>query len=209
MSESMNGVIMEGRASSNKEYKIVDGPVTLGILREICNNLLKDVPDDAVLHTGFKSKYGFGSELLTASCDLPITVEVSTGEGDTRVSFFKHQPELNPFAFDDDDDDEDDDEEDYDKDDVSSDYDPHVDCDYGVRGRWYKSGHSIYTIMDTVEDELEFEDPEFQLDVINRVIEELMKLKEEQEQAQTAPVPNAMSETEEEHAMMAEMSESM
>ena len=135
MSESMNGVIMDGRTSSNKEYKIVDGPVTLGILREICNNLLKDVPDDAVLHTGFKSKYGFGSELLTASYDLPITVEVTAGEDDTRVSFFKHQPELNPFAFNDDDDDEDDDEEDYDKDDVSSDYDPHVDCAYGVRGR--------------------------------------------------------------------------
>ena len=207
MSESMNGVIMEGRASSNKEYKIVDGPVTLGILREICNNLLKEVPDDAVLHTGFKSKYGFGSELLTASYDLPITVEVSTGEDDTRVSFFKHQPELNPFVFDDDD--EDDDDEDYNEDDVSSDYDPQVDQDYGVRGRWYKSGHSVYNIMDTVEDELEFEDQEFQLDVINRVIEELMKLKEEQEQAQATPVPNAMTETEEEHAMMAEMSESM
>ena len=203
MSESMNGVIMEGRASSNKEYKIVDGPVTLGILREICNNLLKEVPDDAVLHTGFTTKYGFSSELLTASYDLPITVEVTAGEDDTRVSFFKHQPELSPFAFDDEDD------EDYDGDDVSSDYDPHVDCDYGVRGRWYKSGHSVYNIMDTVEDELEFEDPEFQLDVINTVIEKLMKLKEEQEQAQAAPVPNAMSETEEEHAMMAEMSESM
>lgn len=201
----MKAVIMEGRTSSNKEYKIVDGPVTLGILREICNNLLKEVPDDAVLHTGFTTKYGFSSELLTASYDLPITVEVTAGEDDTRVSFFKHQPELNPFAFDD----EDDDEEDYDKDDVSSDYDPHVDQDYGVRGRWYKSGHSIYNIMDTVEDELEFEDPEFQLDVINGVIERLMKIKEEQEQAQAAPVPNVMTETEEEHAMMAEMSESM
>ena len=63
--------------------------------------------------------------------------------------------------------------------------------------------------MDTVEEELEFEDPEFQLDVINGVIERLMKIKEEQEQAQAAPVPNAMTETEEEHAMMAEMSESM
>lgn len=201
----MKAVIMEGRTSSNKEYKIVDGPVTLGILREICNNLLKEVPDDAVLHTGFTTKYGFSSELLTASYDLPITVEVTAGEDDTRVSFFKHQPELNPFAFDD----EDDDEEDYDKDDVSSDYDPHVDCDYGVRGRWYKSGHSIYTIMDTVEDELEFEDPEFQLDVINSVIEKLMSIKEQQEQAQAAQVSNAMTETEEEHAMMAEMSESM
>lgn len=208
MSESMNGVIMEGRTSSSKEYKIVDGPVTLGILREICNNLLKEVPDDAVLHTGFNSKYGFGSEILTASYDLPITVEVTAGEDDTRVSFFKSQRVLNPYNFDDDDD-EDDDEEDYDKDDVSSDYDPHVDCDYGVRGRWYKSGHSIYTIMDTVEDELEFEDPEFQLDVINSVIEKLMSIKEQQEQAQAAQVSNAMTETEEEHDMMAEMSESM
>ena len=207
MSESMNGVIMEGKTSSTKEYKIVDGPVTLGILREICNNLLKDVPDDAVLYTGFHNKYGFGSEILTASYDLPITVEVTAGEDDTRVSFFKSQRVLNPYNFDDDDDEDDD--EDYDEDDVSSDYDPHVDCDYGVRGRWYKSGHSIYTIMDTVEDELEFEDPEFQLDVVNTVIERLMKIKEEQEQAQAAPVTNAMTETEEEHAMMAEMSESM
>lgn len=201
----MKAVIMEGRTSSNKEYKIVDGPVTLGILREICNNLLKDVPDDAVLHTGFTTKYGFSSELLTASYDLPITVEVTAGEDDTRVSFFKPHPELS-YIYDDDDDDDD---EDYVEDDVSSDYDPHVDCDYGVRGRWYKSGHSIYTIMDTVEDELEFEDPEFQLDVINSVIEKLMSIKEQQEQAQAAQVSNAMTETEEEHAMMAEMSESM
>ena len=200
MSESMNGVIMEGRTSSNKEYKIVDGPVTLGVLREICNNLLKDVPDDAVLYTGFEIAYG-------ASYDLPITIEVSASEDDTRVSFFKSHPVMS-YNYDDDDD-EDDDEEDYDKDDVSSDYDPHVDCDYGVRGRWYKSGHSIYTIMDTVEDELEFEDPEFQLDVINSVIEKLMSIKEQQEQAQAAQVSNAMTETEEEHAMMAEMSESM
>ena len=200
MSESMNGVIMEGKTSSNKEYKIVDGPVTLGILREICNNLLKDVPDDAVLYTGFEIAYG-------ASYDLPITIEVSASEDDTRVSFFKSHPVMS-YNYDDDDD-EDDDEEDYDKDDVSSDYDPHVDCDYGVRGRWYKSGHSIYTIMDTVEDELEFEDPEFQLDVINSVIEKLMSIKEQQEQAQAAQVSNAMTETEEEHAMMAEMSESM
>lgn len=205
----MKAVIMEGRTSSNKEYKIVDGPVTLGILREICNNILKDVPDDAVLHTGFTTKYGFSSELLTASYDLPITVEVTAGEDDTRVSFFKQHPEVNPFVFDDDDDDEDDDEEDYDGDDVSSDYDPQVDQDYGVRGRWYMSGHSIYNIMDTVEDELEFEDPEFQLDVVNAVIEKLMSIKEQQEQAQAAQVSNAMTETEEEHAMMAEMSESM
>ena len=203
----MKAVIMEGRTSSNKEYKIVDGPVTLGILREICNNLLKEVPDDAMLHTGFAAKYGFSSELLTASYDLPITVEVSTSEDDTRVSFFKSHPVVS-YNYDDDEDD-DDDEEDYDEDDVSSDYDPHVDQDYGVRGRWYMSGHSIYNIMDTVEDELEFEDPEFQLDVVNTVIERLMKIKEEQEQAQAAPVPNAMTETEEEHAMMAEMSESM
>lgn len=203
----MKAVIMEGRTSSNKEYKIVDGPVTLGILREICNNLLKDVPDDAVLYTGFEVAYGFRSELLTASYDLPITIEVSASEDGTRVSFFKSHPVMS-YNYDDDDD-EDDDEEDYDKDDVSSDYDPHVDCDYGVRGRWYKSGHSIYTIMDTVEDELEFEDPEFQLDVINSVIEKLMSIKEQQEQAQAAQVSNAMTETEEEHAMMAEMSESM
>ena len=200
MSESMNGVIMEGRTSSNKEYKIVDGPVTLGVLREICNNLLKDVPDDAVLYTGFEIAYG-------ASYDLPITIEVSASEDDTRVSFFKSHPVMS-YNYDDDDDEEDD-EEDYDKDDVSSDYDPHVDCDYGVRGRWYKSGHSIYTIMDTVEDELAFEDPEFRLDVVNTVIERLMKIKEEQEQAQAALVTNAVTETEEEHAMMAEMSESM
>lgn len=205
----MKAVIVEGRTHNNKEYEIVDGPVTLGILREICNNLLKDVPDDAVLHTGFKTKYGFGSKLLTASYGFPITIEVSASENDTHVSFFKSQSELNPYNCNDDDDDEDDDEEDYDEDDVSSDYDPHVDCDYGVRGRWYKSGHSIYTIMDTVEDELEFEDPEFQLDVVNAVIERLMKIKEEQEQAQAAPATNAMTETEEEHAMMAEMSESM
>ena len=209
MSESMNGVIMEGRTSSNKEYEIVDGPVTLGILREICNNLLKEVPDDAVLHTGFKTKYGFGSKLLAASYGFPITIEVSASENDTHVSFFKSQSELNPYNYNDDDEDDDDDDEDYGEDDVSSDYDPHVDCDYGVHGRWCMSGHSIYNIMDRVEGELEFEDPEFQLDVINSVIEKLMKLKEEQEQAQAAPVPNAMSETEEEHAMMAEMSESM
>ena len=205
----MKAVIVEGRTHNNKEYEIVDGPVTLGILREVCNNLLKEVPDDAVLHTGFKTKYGFGSKLLTASYGFPITIEVSASENDTHVSFFKSQSELNPYNYNDDDDDEDDDEEDYDKDDVSSDYDPHVDCDYGVRGRWYKSGHSIYTIMDTVEDELEFEDPEFQLDVINSVIEKLMSIKEQQEQAQAAQVSNAMTETEEEHAMMAEMSESM
>lgn len=202
----MKAVILEGRSSTNKEYKIVDGPVTLGILREICNNILKDVPDDAVLHTGFESKYGFSSELLTASYELPITVEVSTSEVDSRVSFFKPQPELMSYF---DDDDEDDDEEDYSEDDVSSDYDPEVDCDYGVRGRWYNSGHSIHAIMDTVEDELEFEDPEFQLDVVNSVIERLMAIKEQQEQAQAAPVSNATTETEEEHAMMAEMSESM
>lgn len=201
----MKAVIMEGRASTNKEYKIVDGPVTLGILREICNNILKDVPDDAVLHTGFKTKCVFGSELLTASYELPITVEVSTSEVDSRVSFFKPQPELMSYF---DDDDEDDDEEDYSEDDVSSDYDPEVDCDYGVRGRWYNSGHSIHAIMDTVEDELEFENPEFQLDVVNSVIERLMLIKEQQEQAQAAPV-NATTETDEEHAMMAEMSESM
>lgn len=202
----MKAVIMEGRASTNKEYKIVDGPVTLGILREICNNILKDVPDDAALHTGFKTKCVFGSELLTASYELPITVEVSTSEVDSRVSFFKPQPELMPYF---DDGDEDDDEEDYSEDDVSSDYDPEVDYDYGVRGRWYNSGHSIHAIMDTVEDELEFEDPEFQLDVVNSVIERLMLIKEQQEQAQAAPVSNATTETEEEHAMMAEMSESM
>lgn len=207
MSESMNGVIMEGRTSSNKEYKIVDGPVTLGILREICNNLLKDVPDDAVLYNGFEVAYGFRSELLTASYDLPITIEVSASEDGTRVSFFKSHPVMS-YNYDDDDD-EDDDEEDYDKDDVSSDYDPQVDCDYGVRGRWCMSGHSIYNIMDRVEGELEFEDPEFQLDVINSVIEKLMSIKEQQEQAQAAQVSNAMTETEEEHAMMAEMSESM
>lgn len=203
----MKAVIMEGRASTNKEYKIVDGPVTLGILREICNNILKDVPDDAVLHTGFKTKCGFGSELLTASYELPITVEVSTSEADSRVSFFKPQLELSPYIYDDDD--EDDDEEDYSEDDVSSDYDPEVDCDYGVRGRWYKSGHSIHAIMNTVEDELEFEDLEFQLDVVNSVIERLMLIKKQQGQAQATPVPNATTETEEEHAMMAEMSESM
>lgn len=202
----MKAVILEGRFRNAKEYKIVDGPVTLGILREICNNILKDVPDDAVLHTGFESKYGFSSELLTASYELPITVEVSTSEVDSRVSFFKPQPELMSYF---DDDDEDDDEEDYSEDDVSSDYDPHVDCDYGVRGRWYKSGHSIHNIMDTVEDELEFEDPEFQLDVVNSVIERLMAIKEQHEQAQAAPVSNATTETDEEHAMMAEMSESM
>lgn len=202
----MKAVIVEGRTHNNKEYEIVDGPVTLGILREVCNNLLKEVPDDAVLHTGFKTKYGFGSKLLTASYGFPITIEVSTSEDDTHVSFFKSQSELNPYNYNDD---EDDDDEDYDEDDVSSDYDPQVDCDYGVRGRWYKSGHSIYTIMDTVEDELEFEDPEFQLDVINSVIEKLMSIKEQQEQAQAAQVSNAMTETEEEHAMMAEMSESM
>ena len=201
----MKAVILEGRSRNAKEYKIVDGPVTLGILREICNNILKDVPDDAVLHTGFESKYGFSSELLTASYELPITVEVSTSEVDSRVSFFKPQPELMSYF---DDDDEDDDEEDYNEDDVSSDYDPEVDCDYGVRGRWYNSGHSIHAIMDTVEDELEFEDPEFQLDVVNSVIERLMLIKEQQEQAQAAPV-NATTETDEEHAMMAEMSESM
>lgn len=201
----MKAVIMEGRSRNTKEYKIVDGPVTLGILREICNNILKDAPDDAVLHTGFESKYGFSSELLTASYELPITVEVSTSEVDSRVSFFKPQPELMSYF---DDDDEDDDEEDYSEDDVSSDYDPQVDCDYGVRGRWYNSGHSIHAIMDTVEDELEFEDPEFQLDVVNSVIERLMLIKEQQEQAQAAPV-NATTETDEEHAMMAEMSESM
>lgn len=201
----MKAVIMEGRASTNKEYKIVDGPVTLGILREICNNILKDVPDDAALHTGFKTKCVFGSELLTASYELPITVEVSTSEVDSRVSFFKPQPELMPYF----DDDDEDDDEDYSEDDVSSDYDPEVDCDYGVRGRWYNSGRSIYAIMDTVEDELEFEDPEFQLDVVNSVIERLMLIKEQQEQAQAAPVSNATTETEEEHAMMAEMSESM
>ena len=205
----MKAVIVEGRTHNIKEYEIVDGPVTLGILREVCNNLLKEVPDDAVLHTGFKTKYGFGSKLLTASYGFPITIEVSASENDTHVSFFKSQSELNPYNYNDDDDDEDDDDEDYDEDDVSSDYDPHVDCDYGVRGRWYKSGHSIYTIMDTVEDELEFEDPEFQLDVINSVIEKLMSIKEQQEQAQAAQVSNAMTETEEEHAMMAEMSESM
>ena len=205
----MKAVIVEGRTHNNKEYEIVDGPVTLGILREVCNNLLKEVPDDAVLHTGFKTKYGFGSKLLTASYGFPITIEVSASENDTHVSFFKSQSELNPYNYNDDADEEDDDEEDYDKDDVSSDYDPHVDCDYGVRGRWYKSGHSIYTIMDTVEDELEFEDPEFQLDVINSVIEKLMSIKEQQEQAQAAQVSNAMTESEEEHAMMAEMSESM
>lgn len=203
---NMKAVIMEGRTSNNKEYKIVDGPVTLGILREICNNLLKDVPDDAVLHTGFKTKYGFGSELLTASYELPITVEVSTSEADSHVSFFKPQLDLSPYIYDDDDDEDDD--EDYSEDDVSSDYDPEVDCDYGVRGRWYKSGHSIHAIMDTVEDELEFEDLEFQLDVVNSVIERLMSIKEQQEQAQATPV-NATTETEEEHAMMAEMSESM
>lgn len=203
----MKAVIVEGRTSSNKEYKIVDGPVTLGILREICNNLLKEVPDDAMLHTGFAAKYGFSSELLTASYDLPITVEVSTSEDDTRVSFFKSHPVVS-YNYDDDDD-EDDDEEDYSEDDVSSDYDPQVDCDYGVRGRWYNSGYSIQAIMDTVEDELEFEDPEFQLDVVNSVIERLMAIKEQQEQAQAAPVFNATTETEEEHAMMAEMSESM
>lgn len=201
----MKSVILEGRSRNTKEYKIVDGPVTLGILREICNNILKDVPDDAVLHTGFESKYGFSSELLTASYELPITVEVSTSEVDTRVSFFKPQPELMSYF---DDDDEDDDDEDYSEDDVSSDYDPQVDCDYGVRGRWYNSGHSIHAIMDTVEDELEFEDPEFQLDVVNSVIERLMLIKEQQEQAQAAPV-NVTTETDEEHAMMAEMSESM
>ena len=205
----MKAVIVEGRTHNIKEYEIVDGPVTLGILREVCNNLLKEVPDDAVLHTGFKTKYGFGSKLLTASYGFPITIEVSASENDTHVSFFKSQSELNPYNYNDDDDDEDDDEEDYDKDDVSSDYDPQVDCDYGVRGRWYNSGHSIYTIMATVEDELEFEDPEFQLDVINSVIEKLMSIKEQQEQAQAAQVSNAMTETEEEHAMMAEMSESM
>ena len=161
-----------------------------------------------MLHTGFKTKYGFGSKLLTASYGFPITIEVSASEDNTHVSFFKSQSELNPYNYNDDDDDEDDDEEDYDEDDVSSDYDPHVDCDYGVRGRWYKSGHSIYTIMDTVEDELEFEDPEFQLDVINSVIEKLMSIKEQQEQAQAAQVVH-QDETEEEHAMMAEMSESM
>lgn len=201
----MKAVILEGRSRNTKEYKIVDGPVTLGILREICNNILKDVPDDAVLHTGFESKYGFSSELLTASYELPITVEVSTSEVDSRVSFFKPQLELSPYF----DDDDEDDDEDYSEDDVSSDYDPQVDCDYGVRGRWYNSGYSIQAIMDTVEDELEFEDPEFQLDVVNSVIERLMLIKEQHEQAQVAPVSNATTETEEEHAMMAEMSESM
>lgn len=177
----MNAVIVEGTNMVGKEYKIVDGPVTMRTLRALINEVLKDVSDDAILYTGRKTDYGFGQEIMNADYRAPIVVDVNTYDNDHQeVTFYR-------TIVNDIDDDDDDDYEDmvlgsgaYDDDDYDSvevDYDESIDRDYGVHGKCYMSGHDIGDIMDDVDDALDGESVDYQLDVVNTVIDRLMTIK--------------------------------
>lgn len=99
------------------------------------------------------------------------------------------------FVFDDDEDYEFDNDDDFDfddeverisnlldeiseSDDIEVEYDPSID-DTGIRGNWYCSDMSTMNITKLIDDELEDETDEYQLDVINNVIDKLSVMKAE------------------------------
>lgn len=173
----MKAVISSEETRYGKEYKIVDGPVTLRTLKALVDLLKDNASDDAVLYTGRKNQYGFGAEeLLTADYENPVTVNVDTyNDNHQTITFYKHLPDVNPYVQDEDEDDDDDD--DYDESDISSDYDESVDRDYGVQGALYMSGNDIEGIMDEVDNAICGENLDYQLDVINTVIDRLVTIK--------------------------------